>query len=94
VVPADQCFGADGAGGAGVDDGLVEHFELAAFDAASQVRGGLEAANGLLVHGRLEHLKSALTVAFGQVHGQVGVAQQPVGSIASGLAHGDADAGP
>ena len=80
---------------ASVDDRLVEDLELAAASRPSRRSdGGLEAVDGLCVHVGPVHLEASLAVALGQVHGQVGVAQQFVGRLLRALAERDADAGP
>ncbi len=83
-----------GVAAAHADDGLVVDLELPCLEGPSQIGGRLEAVDGLLVHRRPVHLEPALPVVLGQVHRQVGVAQQVVGPVARRCPQGDADAGP
>jgi hypothetical protein len=91
--PAHQGLGAGDATGVQVDDRLVVDHQLPALDRTLQGGVHVVAVAHRAQHGALEHLVDALAAALGDVHGDVGVAQQL--GLVDGLAlvEGDADAG-
>ncbi len=92
--PADEGLVADRRAGAQVDDRLEVEAQLAARDRDGQPGPELELVHRCLVHRRLEHLEAALAPALGQVHRDVGVADEVVGRPVVGAGDGYADAGP
>ena len=80
--------------GVRVDDRLIEDFELVRLEALADSDGGLEAPDGVGVHVGPVHLEAPFAVALGEVHREIGVAQEFVGRLLRSLADGDADARP
>ncbi len=93
MVPADEGLGADRCQVACLDDGLVEHCELAIVECMTQVGGDREALQRFVLHTRTGHLETTLSVSLGHVHRHIGVPQQVAGCIVGRLAQGDAYAG-
>ena len=81
VLPAHQRLDADSRPLASSDDRLVVEHELLALDGALQVREQLEPLEHRCLHARFEDLVAALAVRLGDVHRDVGVAQQSVGVV-------------
>ena len=91
--PANERLVADRPAGPQVDHGLIVETEIAAGDAVGEVGPELELGDRGRLHRRLEDLDTALAAALGQVHRDVGVADEIVGGPVVGAGHGHADAG-
>jgi hypothetical protein len=86
--------GSESAPAADVDDGLVEDRELVPVDGAVQLAGDREPSLGFLVHRRLEQDVARLSIALGDVHRGIGIAQQIIRVVRVGAADRDPDADP
>ena len=97
MLPAHERLEAGDAAAAELHDRLVAHDELAALQAELELGLELHAPGHGLVHRGREELEVARALALGLVHGQVGVAQQPLRALAdvagpAAVVDGDADA--
>ncbi len=91
MLPAGERLEAGDAAAGERDDRLVVHDEVARRDASAELGFELEQLHRGAVQLEVEDLVAPRTRGLGAVHGEVGVAQEPVGAGARGLGEGDAD---
>ena len=77
VIPAEQRLEAEQALGVGGEDRLVKDPKVLVFDRASHLVFELKALARLMVHVWVEQLSRVLAVRLDEVHGLVGVSEEP-----------------